>query len=366
MRRAEMDGTSPTVNAHTIPCDHDDGKTSVVITIDTEPDDAWTNHLNPSVANVAGLMRLHTLLDQYGAKATLLATYRTVQDDKACEVLQTLASAHGAEIGAHLHPWETPPFMESGIDAKYATFPHELPLDVFTQKLRCLTETITQRLTVPTSYRAGRWGLAPQHIAVLEAMGYLCDTSVTPWIDWSDTFGVPPSIRGAGGVDYRRAPLRPYRMDHENVLREGTAALLEIPVTVGFVRPAPAFVWRTYAFLPQLPRRLLRKTGLLRPVWALPAQWDGAHLMGMLRSWLACPRGVLNIACHSSELTLGASPRSRTNEEVDEIFARVAAMLAVLAADRSCVFETLSQAARRWTCNTRRANGEQCLHDDGK
>ena len=56
---------------------------SVVITIDTEPDDAWGNHLNPSVANVRELVHLQEILDRYGAKATILATYRMLENDQA-------------------------------------------------------------------------------------------------------------------------------------------------------------------------------------------------------------------------------------------------------------------------------------------
>ena len=42
-----------------------DHPVQVVITIDTEPDDAWTDHMNPSVANVHELRRLQELLDKY-------------------------------------------------------------------------------------------------------------------------------------------------------------------------------------------------------------------------------------------------------------------------------------------------------------
>src|SRR5262245_9216587 len=55
----------------------------VTISIDVEPDDAWTNHQNPSVRNVHELLRLHDLLRPYDARATLLVTQRVI-DDEAC------------------------------------------------------------------------------------------------------------------------------------------------------------------------------------------------------------------------------------------------------------------------------------------
>ncbi len=86
----------------------------VVITVDTEPDDAWTDHLNPRVANVQELRCLQEFLDKYGAKATCLVTYRVIRDEVAMDVLRSL-QASGAQIGVHLHPWETSPFMDNGL-----------------------------------------------------------------------------------------------------------------------------------------------------------------------------------------------------------------------------------------------------------
>ncbi|MDP7304037.1 MAG: hypothetical protein QGG09_13110, partial [Pirellulaceae bacterium] len=92
----------------------------VLLTIDTEEDNAWENHPNTGVSNVAQLVRLQGMLDKYGAKATCLVAYLVVRDDPSVEVLKELVAHGGAEIGAHLHPWKTPPYMESGIDTRYA------------------------------------------------------------------------------------------------------------------------------------------------------------------------------------------------------------------------------------------------------
>ncbi len=44
-----------------------DGRIPVVITVDTEPDNAWDWHLDPSVANLPELSRFQELLSKYGA-----------------------------------------------------------------------------------------------------------------------------------------------------------------------------------------------------------------------------------------------------------------------------------------------------------
>ena len=322
----------------------------VVLTVDTEPDDAWTNHLNPSVANVQELRRLQLLLDRYGAKATCLITYKVVQDDRCVDLLRELVDESGAEVGAHLHPWENPPFMGSGVDVDYASYPHELPLDFFEKKLTCLTEAITQRLQKPTSYRAGRWGWVAPHISVLESLGYSVDSSVVPWMDFRPNMGIPASIDGGvggcGGIDYSHAPREPYHPDYADARCKGDALLLEVPVSVGFTRRVPSSAYACYGYLPTLAQRVLRKSGVLRPVWTLPAQQPREDLENMIRTLLGERPSLINIGFHSSELMLDGSIRSRTKEELDGVFDRIETLLAAVSADGDCKFTTLSEAAR--------------------
>ena len=320
---------------------------SVVVTIDTEPDNAWEDHLNPSVANVRELLRLQELLGRYGASPTCMVTSRVLQSAEAVDVLRELV-AGGAEIGAHLHPWESPPFVASGMDTRHPTFPHELPVDVFEDKLRGLIEAISERFDAPTSYRGGRWGIATEHLPILEAAGLEVDTTVTPLVDWRSTMGIPARENGTGGVDFRFAPTRPYHPNYEDVTSEGDARITEIPLTVGFTRRLPAIVRRTYFALPELGRRLMRKLGLARPVLAEPAGERVEWLTKMVRVVLAQRPPAVNIALHSSELMVGGSPWSKTRADVDRIFSRMDSILRILSAEHSCVFTTLTDAARRW------------------
>jgi peptidoglycan/xylan/chitin deacetylase (PgdA/CDA1 family) len=324
------------------------GAVQVVLTIDTEADNAWGNHRDSNVTNVRELLRLHHVLAKYGAKATCLVTSRVVQDGEAIGVLRHLVDTGGAEIGAHLHPWESPPFMESGFDTRYPTFPPELPLDVFREKLRRLVEAIGGRFSPPTCYRGGRWGISPEHLAVLEQAGFEVDTTVTPLIDWRETKGVPTSLNGQGGVDFRSASVSPYHPDYSDVTREGGAKIIEVPLTVGFTRCVPPLVRHLYVALPELVHRVLRKSALVRAVWATPAQEDERHLLQMLAVVLREGMSVINMAIHSSELMVGGSPRSRSEEDVAKILGRLEAMLSVLASSGICRFTTLTDAARRW------------------
>lgn len=324
----------------------DSDRISVVLTIDTEPDNAWENHLNPSVANVQELLRLQELLDKYGAKATCLVTYRVIQDDAAVNVLGQLVKHGGAEIGAHLHPWENLPLMDSGLDVRYETYPHELPLDVFEQKLACLTEAITQRVGRPTSYRGGRWSLAAAHLPILERLGYTVDTSVMPLEDWRGTPGIPRCEGGRGGIDYRFAPPVPYHPSYDDVTREGDARIMEFPVSAGFTRRVPPSVAYLWGHLPQPLKRCLQKLEIIRPVCAIPIEQQCGYLKRMLQIAVVEVAPVITIAMHSSELMLNGSPRSITPGRVNEVFQRIDEVLALLADNGRCEFRTLSDACR--------------------
>lgn len=320
--------------------------TAVVLTIDTEPDDAWSNHLGESVANVLALRRLASTLGPFGFRPTVLVTWRVLRDVECGRIIDELVADHGAEVGAHLHPWENPPFMPSGEDVKFATFPHELPLAVFREKMNTLTNAIAERFGRPTSYRAGRWGMAAEHVSVLEDLGYEVDTSVFPMVDWRSTWGIPRTEGGRGGIDYRWAPRRPYHPAYDDIACRGGARLTEIPVSVGFNRRISDGMASIYGRLPSAAQRILRGTGIARPVWATPAWEPRDRLLKMTVNALADRVPVLNIACHSSEFVVGSLPECGTPEKIDEIFARTAAMFETVAKSPNARCMTLTQAAR--------------------
>ena len=127
--------------------------------------------------------------------------------------------------------------------------------------------------------------------------------------------------------------------------RPGDSDLLEIPLTVAMTRRWPALLRRGYGRYPTLARRLLRKTELVRPVWAVPPEEPATRLERMVRTAMAEDAEVFNIAFHSSELVVGGSPSTATDRDVNLVFGRIAMMLEMLAA-RDVEFMTLTTAAR--------------------
>src|SRR5206468_6279917 len=136
----------------------------------------------------------------------------------AVSQLQRFARTGPLEVGAHLHAWETPPYLSNDSDRQHQVFAHDLQPDLVFEKLHTLTQRIAANFARPISYRAGRFGFAREHIRILESLGYAVDSSITPLVDRSGKYGLPASLGGRGGRDYRRAPLEPYHPSYEDDL----------------------------------------------------------------------------------------------------------------------------------------------------
>ena len=87
----------------------------LVISIDVEEEGLFSGlypRTPPGVTNVAELARLAFIPRDFGLPLTLLVTYRVARDPAACRVLAQWRDRFGAEIGLHLHHWNTPPFAD--------------------------------------------------------------------------------------------------------------------------------------------------------------------------------------------------------------------------------------------------------------
>jgi hypothetical protein len=230
--------------------------------------------------------------------------------------------------------------MASGLDRRYASFPHELPLGLFEEKLSCLTDCLGERFGRPRSYRAGRWGIAAEHLGVLERLGYQVDTSVLPLEDFRKTWGIPASEGGKGGVDFRFAPCVPYHPSQSDIARLGASRVVEVPVTATFPRWTPGWVRDSYWAIPSAVRRALRRLTGLEPLWAKAAGHGARRWPDLLAALRTGREPVINVAVHSSEMATGGSPYTRTHGDTDRVFERIRRMLELAATDLAVRFMT--------------------------
>lgn len=220
----------------------------IVVTVDTEADDQWRHGAPLTTGNVGWWAPLQELCDRHGARPTYLVTSEIATDDDAVAFLAPRAADGTAEVGAHLHPWTTPPFGEApGLrhNDPAHVYPCRLEAGLLEAKLATLTAQVRDRFgVVPAAFRAGRFGIDAVVGRMLADLGYVVDSSVTPFVSWAANDATPAD----GGPDFRRQGPYPFR-----VAGTGSPGLVELPVTV-----LPTY-------------KVLRKSAWLRDRWdALP------------------------------------------------------------------------------------------------
>jgi hypothetical protein len=312
---------------------------AVLVGVDTEADDQWSaqGRRALSVRNAQRLPALQALFDSLGVRPTYLVTHEMATRPESADVLRALAADGRCEIGAHLHPWSSPPFRPEDLDGRY---PNQLPPELLRRQLTELTETIARAVgRRPTSYRAGRHGFDERSLAILEELGYTVDTSVDPLFNETRK----------GGPTFAGAPIVPYRPDYEDVRRPGGARILEIPVTAATTPPLPKGLERLYTSLPPIPYRAAFKRVGLRAVWLRPSYTSLPDMLAFASRLAAQRVPCFNILFHSSELLPGGSPYTPDQPSVDRFLDHLRRMLDHLTGRLGAVGQTYAEFAAGWS-----------------
>jgi hypothetical protein len=192
----------------------------LMVVVDTEAEFDWgkpLSRLATSVRSVRHQVRAHGIFERYRIIPTYAVDYAVASQADGFRPLRELLDDERCIIGAHLQPWENPPFEED-IGDRRNSYAGNLPARLEREKLLRLTEAIETSFEVrPRIYRAGRFGVGPSTADLLTALGYLVDTSVVPNTDFSSD----------GGPDFAACGVTPFWCGPGD-------QLLEIPLTVGF------------------------------------------------------------------------------------------------------------------------------------
>ena len=291
-----------------------------LISIDTEADNQWISSNQLTVENLNFIPRFQALCESFHFIPTYLCTHEIVDSENFENTLLEFQDKGHAEIGSHLHPWSNPPFENPSENLAHA-FPTELSNALFKKKMSNLTDLIEHKAgRRPSSYRAGRWGLNASHIPVLLELGYIVDSSVTPFIDWNETIGVKKH-----GEDFRRAPCRAYSLNMKDVCKEGDSGLIEIPPTIvflhGFMEKSKLLQEFYSKHSDSALAYRLDKLFNIGPKWLRPFPETSSDLLIKICK-LAMTKNFqyVHLMFHSSELMPKGSPYTPTQETVDEIF----------------------------------------------
>jgi hypothetical protein len=264
--------------------------------IDTEEEFDWSAPFDrnaTSVRNIAEQSRAQAIFDDHGMAPTYVIDYPVAVTPSSRDVLRRIADDGRCEIGAHLHPWVSPPH-EGPIDAVHS-YPGNLPADLERRKLEALTAVIADGFGArPRIYKAGRYGIGAATQRILEDLGYQIDVSVVPYTDFSHQHG--PDFR-----IYRPAPFRV------------GPSLVELPLSVGFtgrlarygaeLYPALSTPWGMRLRLPGIAARL----GLLERIRLSPEGHTLDDMKRLTRAALADGQRFFMLTYHSSSLLPGAT-----------------------------------------------------------
>jgi hypothetical protein len=270
---------------------------TLLVVIDTEEEFNWHKPFDPaatSVRNIAEQPRAQAIFDRFGIVPTYVVDYPVAATPQSANLLAGFAAERRCAIGAHLHPWVTPPH-QGPIDT-YHSYAGNLSPELERAKLASLTQAIAANMGVqPVIYKAGRYGVGPATPGILADLGYQIDCSLVPYTNFA----------ADGGPDFT---------DYADTPFDIQPGLLELPLSVGFAGHLAAFGGALFPKLHSRPGLALRlpgiaaRLGLLERLRLSP---EGHTLSDMIRqthAGMAAGKRLFMLTYHSSSLLPGAAP----------------------------------------------------------
>ncbi|MBW8708272.1 MAG: glycosyltransferase [Alphaproteobacteria bacterium] len=285
---------------------HRPDKPALLVVIDTESEFDWSQGVGAdqgAVRSIERLPQVQSMFERHGITPCYVLDYPVATSQVSAAIMRDIAS-RGAEIGAHLQPWTTPPFIEP-IDDTHA-FPGNLPLWLQRQKLSILSDAIENNVgSRPRIFKAGRYGIGAATLALLEDMGFDVDLSTAPGFDY----------KPEGGPDFSRFG--------PNLSWFGRRRrLLEIPTTSGFTGPLRnngAALCRALdrpELKPLRMRGLMDRSGLLSRVRLSPEGYSLEKMKTLSQVMIGGGVRYLTLSFHSSSLQPGFTPYCSSEADV--------------------------------------------------
>jgi hypothetical protein len=305
--------------------EHRENRPAFLVTIDTEADNLWSRPRYFTTRNSRYLPRFQSLCERHGLKPTYLTDWSMANCPVFRDFAQDALRRGRAEIGMHLHAWNSPPLVPlTADDLNYQPFLIEHAPQVIREKIKVLTSRLEETFGVKMrSHRSGRWSFSECYAQILIEQGYGVDCSVTPHVSWRSEAG--GAARNAG-TDFSRFMETAYLIDPADISRPLNPAseretLLEVPMTIMPVRPTRTAqaARRALSLAGKIGRRVAR--GILPTVrWLRPNGRNGSALPRMLDEVRAAGRDYAEFMLHSSELMPGGSPTFGSVRSVERLY----------------------------------------------
>lgn len=299
----------------------------IAITIDTEEDN-WGNYLDNSFAieNIKKIPVLQDIFNEFKIIPTYLVTYPVATKRDSVRILNDILQQGKCEIGMHCHPWSTPPFEEER--NSHNSMLCNLPYELQKKKMSELHEAIERNLGIKgRAFRAGRFGFNGTVSRVIRDLGYTVDTSVSPFINWSESDG--PDFSKVTPEFYRfRAP--------EIFTKINEGELMEIPLTIGYLQNNFKLCGEVERLLGLRLLKIFRGKGilaamkLLNKVQLSPEASDSNEMIELTKVLARKKFRIINMFFHSTSLKAGLSFMVKSKEEEIRFFRRLRKYLAFM------------------------------------
>jgi hypothetical protein len=310
------------------------GRPQLAVVVDTEEEFDWFKPFareNVSTRSIPAQLKAHDIYDRFGIVPTYVIGYPIAVDPGAIALLGGLREEGRAEIGAHPHPWVTPPHEEEV--SHFNSYHCNLPPELERAKIAALTAAITENFGAPPRvFKAGRYGFGTNTARALKALGYTVDCSYVPYFSYA----------ADGGPSYYGAPDQPFWLDEE---RE----LLEIPATTGFVGLLPGLGRHMQPLFDSDTAKRLHLTGLLARLNLVgrsrlgPEGISAEEQCRLLSQLVARGRRMFTLTYHSPSLAPGNTRYVKSEEDVARFLARIEKVLRFFADEIGGEFTTLTR-----------------------
>ena len=302
------------------------GAIALVASIDTEEDNWRPTRDDIRIENIRALPALQAFLRGLGLRPTYFVDHPVASAPWSAAILREIAESGAAEIGAHLHPWNTPP-LEEALLPRHSMLAN-LPARAAAPQAaaRCAMRSTAATGRAPTSFRAGRFGLGPETVA-------RPDRERLPGRQQRDALDRLAAVRRRSRLPRRAAGLLPPGRGLRSPHASADGPLLELPLSSGFTRGP--FGWRASAYdalhgpaLRRLPlARLASRSGILRRVILSPESESLDDMLRLARRLIDQGVRFLQLFWHSPSLVPGLSPFVRNAADRARLFASIAAFV---------------------------------------
>jgi peptidoglycan/xylan/chitin deacetylase (PgdA/CDA1 family) len=286
----------------------------VVVVVDTEAEFDWVlqrPRRAMGVSSVKSQLQVQRIFERYAVRPTYVLDYPVSSTPEAYEIIRDFHRSGACEIGAHLQPWDNPPFVEPKTDEN--SYPGNLPCELEREKLAQLSRVIHENVGVrPRIYKAGRYGVGRSTARILAELGYEIDLSVVPGTDLSRQFG----------PDFSHCGVEPYWFGE-------APALLEIPLSIGYAGFLSHRGGLAYALTMNERLKALHVPGILARLHLIerisltPEGISFEEQRRLTRALLREGQRVFSFTYHSPSLAPGNTPYVRSDADLRAFLHRI-------------------------------------------